>query len=95
MKIMKTLMEISLVSLILMAFLISTAAAELDLGRLLVAYLCDEDSGEVLGDSSGNGWDADVPKAKWEDGVFGKAVRLQKTNSTVSGDIIGSNLCGR
>ena len=83
-------MEISLVSLILMAFLISTAAAELDLGRLLVAYLCDDGSGEALEDTSGNGWNADVPGAKWEDGVFDGAIRLQKANSTVSGDIIGS-----
>ena len=65
-------------------------AANLDLSRLLVLYLCDESSGEVLKDASGNGWDADIPNAKWEDGVFGKAVRMQKTNSEVKGDIISS-----
>ena len=88
---MKTLIIISLVSLILMAFLISTAgAAKLDLGRLLVLYPCDEGSGEVLEDASGNGWDGTIPNAEWEDGVFDKAVRMQKTNSEVIGNIIGS-----
>jgi len=88
---MKTLIRISLVSFILMAFLVSVAvAAKLDLERLLVLYRCDEGSGEVLEDASGNGWDAEVPNAEWEDGVFDKAVRLQKTNSEVKGNIIGS-----
>ena len=88
---MKIFMKAFLVSLILMAFLMSTAGAdELDLERLLVLYLCDEGSGEVLEDASGNGWDADLPNAKWEDGVFGKAVRMQKTNSQVKGDVISS-----
>ena len=87
MKLLKT----SVIVIFILAFLSSTAgAAKLDLSRLLVLYLCDETSGEVLKDSSGNGWDADVPKAAWENGVFGKAVRLKKTNSTVKGDIIGS-----
>lgn len=89
---MKIFMKVSLVSLILMAFLISTAtaASKLDLKRLLVLYLCDEGGGEVLKDSSGNGWDADLPKASWEKGVFNQAVRMKKTNSTVIGDIISS-----
>ncbi len=66
---MRTLVKISLVSLILITFLISTAgaASRLDLKRLLVLYLCDEGSGDVLKDSSGNGWDASVPNAKWEE----------------------------
>lgn len=90
---MRIFMKAFLVSLILMAFLISIAGAvevELDLERLLVLYLCDEGSGEVLKDSSGNGWDADLPSAKWENGVFDKAVRMQRTNSVVIGDIISS-----
>jgi hypothetical protein len=87
MKLLKT----SVIVIFIMAFLISTAgAAKLDLSRLLVLYPCDESSGEVLKDASGNGWDADVPKATWEDGVFGNAVGMKKTNSEVSGDIIGS-----
>jgi hypothetical protein len=87
MKVLKT----SAIVIFIMAFLISTAvAAKLDLSRLLVLYLCDETSGEVLKDSSGNGWDADVPKATWENGVFGKAVGLKKTNSEVTGDIVSS-----
>jgi hypothetical protein len=87
MKLLKT----SVIAILTMAFLISTeGAAKLDLSRLLVLYTCDEDSGEVLKDASGNGWDADIPNAKWEDGVFGKAVRMQRTNSEVNGDIISS-----
>jgi len=88
---MKVFVKILSVSLVLLAFMISTAkSAELDLKRLLVLYLCDEGSGNKLKDSSGNGWDADLPNAKWEKGVFGQAIRLQKANSEVKGDIISS-----
>ena len=87
MKLLKT----SVIVMFMIAFLISTAGAvELDLSRLLVLYLCDESDGETLMDSSGNGWDADVPNADWEEGVFGNAIRLQGTNSEVQGDIISS-----
>lgn len=81
--------------LIVLASLISltaSSASRLDLNRLLVAYLCDEGSGDVLKDSSGNGWDATVPNAKWVDGVFGKAIRLQRTCSQVKGNIIDSTV---
>jgi len=88
---MKLFIKTSLISLILMSFLISTAgAAKLDLSGLLVLYLCDDGSGDTLKDSSGNGWDADAPGAEWEKGVFGNAVRLSGTNTEVAGDIISS-----
>jgi len=88
---MKMSIKVSLVSLIVLVFLISTAgAATLDLKRLLLFYPCDESSGETLKDASGRGFDAAIPKAKWEKGVFGNAVRIEKTNSEVRGDILSS-----
>jgi len=88
---MKLLMKVSLVSLIMMAFLISTAGAQkIDLKGLLLYYPCDESGGNTLKDASGRGFDADIKGAKWEKGVFGNAVRIQKTNSVVQGDIISS-----
>jgi len=90
---MKIWIRISLVSLILTAFLISTVGAvELDLKRLLVLYLCDEGSGDVLKDSSGNGWDGEVANASWEAGIFDQAARLSGTNSEVVGDIVASTV---
>jgi hypothetical protein len=88
---MKKVFLILLTNSIMTMFLISTAsAANLDLKRLLLFYPCDEGGGEVLKDASGRGFDAALPKAKWEAGVFDKAIRLQKTNSEVKGDIISS-----
>jgi len=77
-----------------MVFSISTAtgAAMLDLKRLLLFYPCDESGGDVLTDASGHGWDGDVANASWEKGVFGNAVRLEKTSSTAQGDIISSTV---
>ncbi len=84
-------MKIIPISIIfVLVFSLGAQAAKLDLSRLLVFYPCDETSGETLKDASGRGWDATVPNAKWEKGVFGNAVRLQKTNSEVKGDIISS-----
>lgn len=86
-KIISLLFAVSLVTV----FLVSTASsADLDLKRLLLFYPCDEGGGEILKDASGRGFDASLPKAKWEAGVFDKAIRLQKTNSEVKGDIISS-----
>ena len=70
---MKLLIRISLISLVIMVFSISTAtgAAMLDLKRLLLFYPCDESGGDVLTDASGHGWDGDVANASWEKGVLG------------------------
>jgi len=71
-------------------FALGAQSAKIDLSRLLVFYPCDETSGEILKDASGNGWDASAPGAIWEKGVFGNALRLKKSNTEVKGNIIGS-----
>lgn len=85
---MKSVILFSVIFILL--FSLGTWAAKIDLSRLLVFYPCDETSGEILKDASGHGWDASAPGAKWEKGVFGNALRLQKSNTEVKGDIISS-----
>lgn len=58
---MRIFIKTFLVSLALMAFLMTTgASAKLDLSRLLLFWSCDDGSGDVLKDGSGNGFDAKI-----------------------------------
>jgi len=82
-----------LILIILVLFIAGTAsAANLDFSRLLLYYPCDEGTGDMLIDAAGRGFDATLSgdSFAWEAGVFGSAIRLQKANSEVKGDIIGS-----
>jgi len=81
---------------LLIAFMVVGLTAEveaaLDLSRLLLYWPCDEGSGDKLGDKSGHGWDATIKggKSSWEEGIFGKAIRLQLAYAQVDGNIIES-----
>jgi len=88
---MKLFIRVSLVSLTVMALLVSTSFA-LDSSRLLVYWNCNEGSGDVLADSSGNGWDATVQDGahEWVNGKYGSAIRLQEAYGMVEGDVISS-----
>ena len=79
-------------SVILALLIMGTAGAELDLSRLLLYWPCDEGSGDVLTDESGRGFDGEILDGKhsWEDGQYGKAVRMQAAYGMVQGDIVNS-----
>ncbi len=76
--------------LVLTLILAGSAGAVLDVGRLLLYWPCDEGNGDTLIDASGNGFDGTLTGGDWEDGQFGKAIRLQRTLAEVQGNVIGS-----
>ena len=88
---MRLFTKASLVSLIVMVFLASTSLA-LDPSRLLVYWACDDGSGDMLTDGSGNGWDAAIQEGthEWVNGKYGGDIRLQKSYGVVEGDVISS-----
>jgi hypothetical protein len=88
---MKLFVRVSLVSLIVMALLVSTSLA-LDSSRLLLYWACNEGSGDMLTDGSGNGWDATIQDGahEWVNGKYGGGIRLQKACGIVEGDVISS-----
>lgn len=85
-------MKIRVLSLFALTFLIigaTGASAAMDLSRLLVYWPCD-DSGDMMTDASGNGWDATIGSGSWVDGKYGGGLQLQSSNTEVQGDIISS-----
>ena len=88
---MKFFTKISLVSLVAMVFLVSASLA-LDSSRLLLHWSCNEGSGNMLTDGSGNGWDATIQDGahEWVNGKYGSAIRLQEAYGMVEGDVISS-----
>jgi len=88
---MKLFIRVTLVSLIVMALLASASFA-VDSSRLLLYWACNEGSGDMLADGSGNGWDATIQDGahEWVNGKYGSAIRLQKAYAVVEGDVISS-----
>lgn len=77
-------------SIFLTLLIAGTATAELDLSRLLLYWPCDDGSGDVLADESGNGFNGEILGGdhSWEAGKSGKAVRLQNAYGMVQGNVI-------
>ncbi len=69
-------MKITLLSSIVFTLLIPyiSFAATIDAGTVEVAYLLDENDGNVAKDISGNGRHGEITGAKRVDGMFGKAL---------------------
>jgi len=89
---MKLFAKFSLVTLVLMAFLIigATGALAIDKKDLLVYYPCDDGNGTTLKDESGNGWDAEINgnTYSWEKGKHSGCLELKKTCATVENEPI-------
>jgi sialidase-1 len=67
--------------LVTAGILISSSYARIDLDSIVAMFLMDEDEGDVLADSSGNGRDAEIKgKGIWVPGKYGQALSLDGTN---------------
>jgi len=91
---MKTLI-IGLFALAIVVTGATRVSADLDSSRLLLYWPCDEGSGDVLTDASGNGFngeilDLDGGNHIWEDGQYGTAIRLQAAYGVAQGDIVNT-----
>lgn len=64
--------------------------AEIDTENVVAVWLFDEDGGDVIKDSSGNGHDGQaVGGPAWEDGQFGKALQFDGVDDWVEVDELG------
>ncbi len=81
---MKFGMIITLILCLSLGFFVYSSDSAIDLETLVGAWMFDEGTGDVAGDSSANELDgALMGDAAWTDGVFGKALQLNGSNAFV------------
>jgi len=90
---MNRVIKISLVMLVVMAFLASgiAGAASIDAKRLLLYWSCDDGKGDTLKDGSGRGFDGKLNgNFAWVKGQVNGAVELKTGYGEVKGNIVES-----